>query len=108
MRQIKKIKAVIYKEAHLTDFNDIDNNSQGQRPENVILHHDNARPHTSLTTRQKLLHFDWDVLPHPLYSPDLAPFDFYLFHSLQNSLQEKSFEHTEEVNLYLSEFFNKQ
>ncbi|GFV25186.1 histone-lysine N-methyltransferase SETMAR [Trichonephila clavipes] len=50
----------------------------------VVFHQDNARPHTSLVTRQKLLQLEWDTMPHPLYSPDLAPSDYYLFRSLQN------------------------
>ena len=47
--------------------------------EGVIFHHDNATPHTSLTTRQKLLRLGWEVMLHPPYSPDLAPSDYYLF-----------------------------
>ncbi|GFS72400.1 histone-lysine N-methyltransferase SETMAR [Trichonephila clavipes] len=50
----------------------------------VVFHQDNARPHTSLVTRQKLLQLEWDTMPHPPYSPDLAPSDYYLFRSLQN------------------------
>ncbi|XP_035222849.1 histone-lysine N-methyltransferase SETMAR-like [Stegodyphus dumicola] len=50
----------------------------------VVFHQDNARPHTSLVTRQKLLQLEWDILQHPPYSLDLAPFDYYLFRSLQN------------------------
>jgi histone-lysine N-methyltransferase SETMAR len=28
----------------------------------------------------------WKVLPHPPYSPDLSPCDFYLFESLKEAL----------------------
>ncbi|GFV50749.1 histone-lysine N-methyltransferase SETMAR [Trichonephila clavipes] len=49
----------------------------------VVFHIDNARPHTSLVTRQKFLQLEWDTMPHPPYSPDLAPSDYYLFRSLQ-------------------------
>ena len=43
----------------------------------VIFHQDNARPHTSLVTRKKLLKLGWKVMLHPPYSPDLAPSDCY-------------------------------
>ncbi|KMQ83652.1 histone-lysine n-methyltransferase setmar-like protein, partial [Lasius niger] len=38
----------------------------------IAFQHDNARPHASFATRQKLLQFGW-ILIHPPYSPDLAP-----------------------------------
>ncbi|KAJ0182513.1 hypothetical protein K1T71_001882 [Dendrolimus kikuchii] len=44
------------------------------------------KPHTSLATQQKLSEFGWEVLMHLPYSPNLAPSDFHLFRSLQNSL----------------------
>ena len=49
----------------------------------VIFHQHNARPHTSLVTRKKLLELGWEVMPHPPYIPGLAPSDYHLFHSLQ-------------------------
>ncbi|GFT87786.1 histone-lysine N-methyltransferase SETMAR [Trichonephila clavipes] len=39
----------------------------------AVFHQDNARPHTNLVTRQKLLQLEWDTMPQPPYSPDLAP-----------------------------------
>ncbi|GFV55826.1 histone-lysine N-methyltransferase SETMAR [Trichonephila clavipes] len=57
----------------------------------VVFHQDNTRPYTSLVTCQKLLQLEWDTMPHPPYSPDLAPSDYYLFRSLQNFLDGKTF-----------------
>ena len=71
----------------------------------VVFHHDNARPHTSLVTRQKLLELGWDVLPHPPYSPDLALFDYFLFRSLQNFLTGKNFNTDDDIKSYLIQFF---
>jgi len=52
-----------------------------KRPELInrrgVFHHNNARPHTSLMTRQKLRELVWEVLMHP-YSPDIAPSDYHL------------------------------
>ncbi|GFY34108.1 putative DD34D transposase [Trichonephila clavipes] len=52
----------------------------------VVLHQDNARPHTSVVTRQELR---WEVLMHPPYSPDLAPSDYHPFLALRNFLSDK-------------------
>ena len=43
----------------------------------VIFYQDNARPHTSLVTRKKLLELGWEVMPNPPYSPDLVPSDYH-------------------------------
>ncbi|XP_014790550.1 histone-lysine N-methyltransferase SETMAR-like [Octopus bimaculoides] len=52
----------------------------------VIFHHDNARPHTARLTKTLLEELGWEILPHPPYSPDLAPSDYHLFRGLQNHL----------------------
>ena len=58
----------------------LDKEIKEKRPElatrrGVIFHQDNARPHTSLVTR-------WEVMPHPPYSPDPAPYDYHSFRLL--------------------------
>ena len=70
----------------------------------VVFHPDNARSHTSLITRQKLLQLEWDVLPHPTYSADLAPSDYYLFQSLQNFLNGRTFSSNQNVKNHLNQF----
>jgi hypothetical protein len=45
----------------------------------LILHDDNARPHTVKITSQFMEQNSMQMAPHPAYSPDLAPPDFYLF-----------------------------
>jgi hypothetical protein len=41
--------------------------------------------------------FKWDVLDHPLYSPDLMSSDFHLFLRLKKHLSVKKFDDDNEV-----------
>ena len=56
---------------------------QKRRPANGFKHvhllHDNAPAHTSTIVTAFLKKEKVTVLPHPPYSPDLAPCDFFLF-----------------------------
>jgi histone-lysine N-methyltransferase SETMAR len=45
----------------------------------ILLQHDNARPHNNLMTRNTITKFGWTVLHQTHYSPDLGPSDFHLF-----------------------------
>lgn len=74
----------------------------------VVFQHDNARPHTSLVTCKQLLSYSWDVLPHPPYSPDLAPSDYHLFRSIQNSLRDTHFRNEDDVKIHLDRFFSSK
>jgi hypothetical protein len=49
------------------------------REQTWLLHHDNAPSHTSVLTQQFLAKNKIPVIPHPPYSPDLAPCEFFLF-----------------------------
>ena len=60
------------------------------RPEKkttFLLQHDNSRPHTSLKTVEHIANLGRTVLPHPPYSPDLAPSDFHLFGPQKDGLR---------------------
>ena len=49
-----------------------------------VLHHNNAPAHTALSIREFLAKKNIPILPHPPYSPDLAPSDFYRFPKLKS------------------------
>ncbi|KAL1454589.1 hypothetical protein WDU94_010809 [Cyamophila willieti] len=57
----------------------------------VLFHQDNAPVHTSTTSMAKLHELRWELLPHPPYSPDLAPCDYHLFPNLKKWLGGKKF-----------------
>ena len=59
-----------------------------QRHEKVILQHDNARPHVAKPVKTFLETLKWEVLPHPPYSLDIAPSDYYLFRSMAHGLAD--------------------
>uniref|UniRef100_A0A7I5EEK2 HTH_48 domain-containing protein n=1 Tax=Haemonchus contortus TaxID=6289 RepID=A0A7I5EEK2_HAECO len=81
---------------------------QGVETTSTKFLHDNARPHVAKTTLEKIDELGWEVLPHPPYSPDLAPSDYHLFRSMQHSLAERKFKNREEVQLWVSNYFDSQ
>ncbi|UYV70421.1 SETMAR [Cordylochernes scorpioides] len=84
-----------------------------KRHDKVIYQHDNARPHVAKVVKETLEALQWDVLPHPLYSPDIAPSDYHMFRSMTHGLAEQHFTSYEEaknwVNVWIAskdeEFF---
>ena len=58
---------------------------------------DNAPCHKSMKTMAKLSELGYELLPHPPYSPDLAPSDYWLFADLKKMLQGKRFGSNEKV-----------
>ena len=59
----------------------------------MLFHLDNAPVHTSA----KLVELGYKLPPHPPYSPNLVPCDFFLFPNLKKSLAGQKFESNEEV-----------
>jgi len=80
-----------------------------KRPDlqDIILHHDNARPHTANATTAAIAAKGWTVLPHPAYSPDLAPSDFHIFGPLKDYLRGQRFEDDDAVKSAVKAWFRK-
>jgi len=62
-----------------------------------ILYQENAPAHNALSVVQYLANKNITVLEHPLYSPDLALCDFYLFPKIKSVLKGTHFVSTEDV-----------
>ncbi|GFV29753.1 histone-lysine N-methyltransferase SETMAR [Trichonephila clavipes] len=56
-----------------------------------LLHHDNARPHITRCVLDVSQQNNVEILPHPPYSSDLTPCDFWMFHQLKKPLRGKRF-----------------
>jgi histone-lysine N-methyltransferase SETMAR len=56
-----------------------------------LLHQDNARPHCSAQTRDAMTSLKFTVVPHPPYSPDLAPSDFLVVPKIERDIKSKHF-----------------
>ena len=63
-----------------------------------MLHHDNAPAHASLLICSYLAKHQTSVVPHPPYSPDLAPVEFFLLPKLKTTLKGSCFQTTEEIH----------
>ncbi len=74
----------------------------------IFLIHDNARPHTVASVQELLRTFHWCIFGHLVYSPDLAPSDFFLFPQLKRTLRGKCFRSDEEVKHAVNSFLRKQ
>ena len=62
-----------------------------------ILHHDNAPAHRALSVRECLATKRITVLEHPVYSPDLAPSDFFLFPKIKEILKGRHFDDIDDI-----------
>ncbi|CAK1602432.1 unnamed protein product [Parnassius mnemosyne] len=71
----------------------------------IIFHQNNARVHTCVKAMSKIKELKYDLLPHPPYSPDLAPSDFHLFLKLKIFLDGQKFVTNDEVIAAVEDYF---
>ena len=68
-----------------------------RRRSRLLLHHDNAAPHKARLSVQFLEQQGITLLPHPPYSPDLAPCDFWLFPKIKGAIAGKQFHRIQDL-----------
>jgi hypothetical protein len=77
--------------------NPIQNKRHGMLTYSVVLLHDNAHSHTAAHTLALLEHFNWELLDHPSYSPDLASSSCHLCTYLKNWWRSQCFNNNKEL-----------
>jgi len=69
----------------------------GNVTKGVLLLHDNAPAHRTLTTQKKLAYLGFQYLDQPPYSPDLVLSDYHLFPGLKKQVKSRHFSSDAEV-----------
>lgn len=85
MNHILKLLLIEFKKTH----------KKSKKP--ILLHVDNARPHNSKKVDAFLRKNNIQRMPHPPYSSDLAPSDFFLFGYVKGKLEGERFEEPEDL-----------
>ena len=78
----------------------------GKLSKGVLLQHDNARVHTCKVAMDAVERNWYELIPHPAYSPDLAPTNFFLFPNLKKDIRGLHFRSGEEVVTAVEEWVN--
>ena len=79
---------------------------RGKFSKSVLLQQDNARVHTCKVAMDAVERNGYELIPHPAYSPDLAPSDFFLFQKLKMDIRGLHFRSDEEVVTAVEEWVN--
>ena len=84
----------------------IHENRRGKLSKGVLLQQDNARVHTCKVAMNAVERNGYELIPHPAYSPDLAPSEFFLFPNLKKDILGLHFRSDEEVVMAVEEWVN--
>ena len=66
---------------------------RGKLSKGILLQQNNARVHTCKIAKDAVERNGYELIPHPAYSPDLAPSDYFLFPNFRG----RQFRSNEEV-----------
>ena len=103
---------ILFSDYHITLLDRLSAEIKKKRPhmqkKKVLFHQDNAPWHKSMKMMVKLNELSFELLPHPPYSPDLAPSDYWLFADLKEMPQGKRFGSDEEVIAETEAYFESK
>jgi len=71
----------------------------GLLTKSILFLHDNDWPQSANVTRQLLQYFWWEILEHPVYSPDLAPGNYHIFPALKDHLGGHKFQNDDDTKI---------
>lgn len=74
----------------------------------MLLHFDNAPSHNAKVVESFIAKTTFERIPHPPYSPDLAPSDFGLFGTVKDYFKGREFESEEELLSAINEFLTSK
>ena len=60
---------------------------RGKLSKGILLQQDNSRVHTCKIAMDAVERNGFELIPHPTYSPDLAPSDYFLFPNLKKDIR---------------------
>ena len=81
-------------------------NKAKKQKKKFSIHMDNAPIHKSAKTKKFLSDKGFHVPPHPAYSPDLAPSDFYLLGKLKTHPGSVKFSSPDEIVMWIEDKFS--
>lgn len=81
---------------------------RGNLKRGVLLLHDNAPVHTARVAKAAISKCGFEEIPHPPYSPDMAPSDYHLFRDLKKDLRGRKFDTEEDLHEAVWTFFNSK
>jgi [histone H3]-lysine36 N-dimethyltransferase SETMAR len=111
--EVMKTREIVTAEVYCSQLQCVHKSLLKSRPAllirwNILLLYDNARPHVVKKTQMNLMELDWEVLPHPPYSPDIAPSDYHLFRAMDNFMQNKEFHNDDELKQEVDKFLTSR
>ena len=59
-------------------------------------------------TIAKIAELNWEIMPHPPYSPDLSPTDFHLFLRLDHHMKNRTFNIEDDLKTEVHNFFQSR